>query len=148
MNWGWGIQTKLQAKSDKRKNLWQVVNPHQVVLVCNVEKVWTGLAKKDLHIAPLETTDTNKGGRPRGLSAVCFNSTFLTLLVGENEAFWGSSSPSASGPEGLSRGPVDAQKRDWHDSCAVVGHEALNIFMKIWNTKKVLVAVLAGLADS
>lgn len=101
--------------------IWQAVNPHQVVLVWNVQEVWTQFAQKDLHIAPLETTDANEGGRPRGLSAVCFNRTFLTLLVGENEAFWGSTSPSASGPEGLSRGSVDAQKHDWHNSCAVVG---------------------------
>lgn len=45
------------------------------------------LAQKDLHVAPLETTDADEDGRLRGLSAVCFNSTFLTLLVGENEAF-------------------------------------------------------------
>lgn len=50
-----------------------------------------------------------------GGSAVCFNSTFLTLLVGENKAFWGPTSPSATRPEGLSRGPV--QERDWHGSC-------------------------------
>lgn len=54
----------------------------------------------------------------RGGSAVGFNSTFLTLLVGGYEAFCGPTSPSASGPEGLSRGPVDAQERNWLGPCA------------------------------
>lgn len=83
-----------------------------MVLVWNVDGVWTQLAQKDLHSAPLERTDANEGGRPRGASAACFNSTFLTLLLGGG----GSTSPSAGGAEGLSPGP--AQK---HNSCAVVG---------------------------
>lgn len=122
MNWGWGIQARLWVKlqSSKREGkkliIWQAVNPNQDLLVWNAEEVWTQFAQKDLHIPPLESVDANEGGRLMGGSAVCFNSTFLTLLVGENKAFWGPTSPSATRPEGLSRGPV--QERDWHGSCA------------------------------
>lgn len=78
------------------------------------------LAQKNLHIAPRETTDAEKAGTLRGVSAVCFNSTFLSLMLAENEAFGASTSPSASGPGGLSRGPVDAQERGQHSSCDVL----------------------------
>lgn len=124
MNWGWRIQARLWAKSaiqqkrGKKIIIWQAVNPNQDLLVWNAEEVWTQLAQKDLHVPPLEPSDANEGGRLRGGSAVCFNSTFLTLLVGENKAFWGPTSPSATRPEGLSRGSVDVQERDWHGSCA------------------------------
>lgn len=83
---GFGINLTKEKKKKNDHNLTRGKSTSgRAFLKCRVSV--DTLAQKNLHIAPLETTDANEGGRTRGLSGICFNSTVFTLLMGENEAF-------------------------------------------------------------